>query len=96
MKEHQKEYIKLINERFGISGKPRKATYKRRRNTIDSGIVVELNYDSFSPNLVFISDNPRNYFHKWAMELASYHLPLCVWITRYSDTALDIIEGFYI
>ncbi len=96
MKEHQKEYIKLIKERFGILGKPRKATYKRRRNTIDSGIVVELNYDSFSPNLVFISDKPRNYFHKWQMELESDHLPLCVWITRYSDTALDIIERFYI
>ena len=96
MKEHQKEYIKLINERFGVSVKPRIATYKRRRDVIDSGIVVELDYDSFSPNLVFISDNPRNYFHKWIIELDSGHLPLCLWITGYSDTALNIIEGFYI
>lgn len=96
MKDYQKEYIKLINERFGISGKPRIATYKRRRDTIDSGIVVELSESGFSPRLVFLSDNPRNYFHKWSMELESEHLPSCVWLTRYSDSALSIIDGFFI
>lgn len=40
MKEYQKEYLKLIEERFDITVKPRIAIYKRNRDVIDSGIVV--------------------------------------------------------
>lgn len=96
MKEYQKEYLKLIGERFDITVKPRIATYKRHRDVIDSGIVVELSEAAFLPKLVFLSDNQRGYFHKWSMELDSEHLPPCVWITRYSDSALSIIDGFFI
>ena len=96
MKEYQKEYLKLIGERFDITVKPRIATYKRRRDVIDSGIVVELSEAGFLPKLVFLSDNQRGYFHKWSMELDSEHLPPCVWITRYSDSALRIIDSFFI
>ena len=96
MKEYQKEYLKLIEERFDITVKPRIATYKRNRDVIDSGIVVELSEAGFSPKLVFLSDNQRSYFHKWSMELDSEHLPPCVWLTRYSDSALSIIDSFFI
>ena len=30
------------------------------------------------------------------MELDSEHLPSCVWLTRYSDSALSIIDSFFI
>lgn len=42
MEKHQEEYLELIGERFDITVKPRIATYKRNRDVIDSGIVVEL------------------------------------------------------
>lgn len=96
MEKHQEKYLELIEERFDITVKPRIATYKRHRGTIDSGIVIELSESGFSPRLVFLSDNERNYFHKWAMELDSEHLPTCVWLTRYSDSALSIIDSFFI
>lgn len=96
MEEYQKEYLKLIGERFDITVKPRIATYKRNRDVIDTGIVVELSESGFALRLVFLSDNPRTYFHKWSMELESEHLPSCVWLTRYSDSALSIIDGFFI
>ena len=96
MEKHQEEYLKLLDGRFNIVGKPRIATYNRHRHTIDSGIVVELDDSGFEPRLVFLSDNPRKYFHKWAMELDSEHLPQCVWITRYHDSDLSIIDGFFI
>lgn len=96
MEKHQEKYLELIGERFDIAVKPRIATYKRRRGTIDSGIVVELSESGFSPRLVFLSDNERDYFHKWTMELDSEHLPPCVWLTRYSDSALSIIDSFFI
>lgn len=96
MEKHQKEYIKLLEDKFNIVGKPRIATYNRHRHRIDSGIVVELDGSEFEHRLVFLSDNPRSYFHKWLMELDSDHLPQCVWITRYSDSDLSIIDGFFI
>lgn len=96
MKKHQEEYLELIGEKFDITVKPRIATYKRRRDTIDSGIVVELSESGFIPILVFLSDNERNYFHKWTMKLDSGHLPRCIWLTRYSDSALSIIDSFFI
>lgn len=96
MEKHQEKYLELIGEKFDITVKPRIATYKSPRDTIDSGIVVELSDSGFSPRLVFLSDNERSYFHKWTMELDSEHLPPCVWITRYSDSALNIIDGFFI
>ena len=96
MTKYQEEYIKLISEIFDIIGKPRVATYKRYSNTIDSGIIVELSNSGFEPRLVFLSDNERRYFHKWAMELNSDHLPQCVWLTRYSDSDLSIIDSFFI
>lgn len=96
MKEYQKEYLKLIGERFDITVKPRIATYKRNRNVIDSGIVVELSNGVFEPILVFLSDNSRSYFHKWSTKICSAHLPPCVWLTGYSDSALSIIDGFFL
>ena len=96
MKEYQKEYLKLIEERFDITVKPRIAIYKRNRDVIDSGIVVELSDSGFNPRLVFLSDNEGDYFHKWSMELDSEHLPPCVWLTRYSDSYLSIIDSFFI
>lgn len=96
MLKHQEEYLELIGEKFDIAIMPRIATYKRRRDTIDRGIVVELSESGFSPRLVFLSDNERDYFHKWSMELDSEDLPTCVWLTRYSDSALSIIDSFFI
>ena len=96
MKEYQKEYLKLIEERFDITVKPRIAIYKSNRDTIDSGIVVELSDSRFNTRLVFLSDNEGDYFHKWSMELDSEHLPPCVWLTRYSDPYLSIIDSFFI
>lgn len=96
MEKHQEEYLELIGERFDITVKPRIATYKRNRDVIDSGIVVELSNGGFEPILVFLSNNSRIYFHKWATEICSAHLPPCVWLTRYSDSALSIIESFFI
>lgn len=96
MEEYQKEYLKRIGERFDITVKPRIATYKRRRDVNDRGIVVELREDGFSPKLVFLSDKQRSYFHKWATVLGSEHLPPCVWLTSYSDPALNITDGFFI
>lgn len=96
MKKHQEECLELIGERFDITVKPRIATYKRNRDVIDSGIVVELSNGGFEPILVFLSDNERNYFHQWATKLDSEHIPQCIWLTRYSDSALSIIDGFFI
>ena len=96
MKEYQKEYLELIEERFDITVKPRIATYKSGRDAIDSGIVVEVSESGFTPKLVFLSDNERDYFHKWTMELDSEHLPPCVWLTLKSDKNLDIKSGFYL
>lgn len=91
-----KEYLKLIEERFDITVKPRIAIYKSNRDTIDSGIVVELSDSGFNTRLVFLSDNEGDYFHKWSMELDSEHLPPCVRLTRYSDPYLSIIDSFFI
>lgn len=96
MEEHQKEYIKLLDEKFGVKGKPRIAIYKSNRDVINSGIVVELSDSGFNPRLVFLSDNEGGYFHKWSMELDSEHLPPCVWLSRYSDPYLSIIDSFFI
>lgn len=96
MLKHQEEYLELLREKFDIVGKPRIATYKRNRDVIDSGIVVELSNGWFEPILVFLSNNSRIYFHKWATEICSAHLPPCVWLTRYSDSALSIIDSFFI
>ena len=81
MLKHQEEYLELIGERFDITVKPRIATYKRNRDVIDSGIVVELSNGGIEPILVFLSDNERNYFHKWATNLDREHLPQCIWLT---------------
>lgn len=96
MLKHQEEYIKLIAEKFDITVMPRIATYKRYKDTIDSGVVVELSNSGFSPSLVFLSDKERIYFHKWRIELDSEHLPRCVWITKYSDRNLSIIDSFFV
>ena len=60
------------------------------------GSVVELSDSGFNPRLVFLSDNEGGYFHKWSMELDSEHLPPCVWLSRYSDPYLSIIDSFFI
>lgn len=96
MKEYQKEYLKLIEERFDITVKPRIAIYKSNRDVINSGIVVELSDSEFNHRLVFLSDNEGDYFHRWSMELDSEHLPPCVWLTLKSDKNLDIKSGFYL
>lgn len=96
MMNHQEEYLKLIAEKFGIKGTPKRATYKRWGDTWDSGIIVELEVSKSNLRLVFLSDTPRKYFHKWSMELPSEHLTPCVWITMYTDKDLSFIKGFYI
>lgn len=97
MEKHQKEYIKLLEDKFNIAGEPRIATYNRHRHTIESGIAVEIK--NFGDGVVvFIADNPRSYLHKFATELVSEHLPPCVWLTRWSDKDLELHlgKGFFI
>lgn len=96
MEKHQEEYIKLLDDKFNIVGEPRIATYKKHRDTIYRGIVVEVDKPGFITRLVFLADKPSEYFHKWAIELPSDHLPPCVWITRYTDSALKFIDVFYV
>lgn len=96
MLKHQEEYLKIIESKFDITVKPRIATYKKHRDTIYRGIVVEVDEPGFITRLVFLADKPSEHFHKWAIELSSDHLPPCVWITRYTDSALKIIDVFYI
>ena len=93
MKEHQKYYIKLLDEKFGVKGKPRRAYYEYY-NTPDRGIIVEL--EPLPVTRVFISDEPRSYYHKWSSELNSMHLPDCVWLTSKSDSSLCLDKGFFI
>lgn len=97
MEEHQKEYIKLLEDKFNIAGEPRMATYNRHRHTIESGIAVEIK--NFGDGVVvFIADSPRSYLHKFITELDSEHLPPCVWLTRWSDKDLELHldKGFFI
>ena len=97
MTKYQEEHIRLISEKFKINGKPKRAIYKRWENTIDSRIIIELKSRVSYPKLLFISDTPRNYFHKLSMELnSSGHLPQCIWVTRYTDRNLEVVKGFYI
>lgn len=93
MEEYQKEYIKLIDEKFGVKGKPRRAYYEYY-STPDRGIIVEL--EPFPVTRIFISDEPRSYYHKWSTELDSGHLPSCVWLTSKSDSQLGLDKGFFI
>lgn len=97
MEKYQKEYIKLLEDKFNIAGEPRIATYNRHRHTIESGIAVEIK--NFGDGVVvFIADKPRSYLHKFITELDSFHLPPCVWLTRWSDKDLkvDMEIGFFI
>lgn len=93
MKEHQNEFLKLLDEKFGVVGKPRRAYYSYGR-VPDRGIIVEL--EPLPVNRIFISDEPRSYYHKWSTELKSEHLPNCIWITSKSDRGLGINKEFYI
>ena len=93
MEEYQKEYIKLLDEKFGVVGKPRRAYYSYGR-VPDRGIIVEL--EPLPITRIFISDKPRSYYHRWSSELDSEHLPNCIWLTSKSDRDLDIHKGFYI
>ena len=93
MKEHQKEYIKLLDEKFGVKGKPRRAYYEYR-DTPDRGIIVGL--EPFPITRIFILDEPRSYYHKWTAELKSEHLPNCVWLTGNTDSQLGLDKEFFI
>lgn len=62
MEKHQKEYIKLLDEKFGVKGKPRRAYYEYCSKP-DRGILVELK--PLPITRIFISDKPRGYYHKW-------------------------------
>ena len=93
MKKHQKEYIKLLDEKFGVVGNPRRACYSY--STIpDRGILVEL--EPLSVTRIFISDEPRSYYHKFTSELNSEHLPSCIRITSKSDNDLNLDKVFLI
>ena len=92
MKEHQKEYIKLIDDKFRIKRKYTRVNYNYY-DTIDKGILLEL--ESFRSR-IFISDRPRNYYHKWETYLNSEHLPKCVWLTSKSDSELGLDKSFFI
>lgn len=93
MEKHQKEYIKLLDEKFKVVGKPRRAFYSYGKIP-DRGILVELESPHFTR--VFISDGPRSYYHKFASELKSEHLPNCVWIISKSDSDLSLNKEFFI
>ena len=93
MEEHQKEYIKLLDEKFGVVGNPRRAFYSYGKIP-DIGIIVEL--EPLKETRIFISDKPKHYYHRWTAELDSKHLPKCVWITGMSDRALGLDKGFFI
>lgn len=92
MKKHQEEYLKLLEDRFGVKAKP-KIAYFSYEEIPDRGIIVELN--PFN-TIIFISDEPRSYYHKFSSELKSQHLPKCVWLTSKSDSDLRINNGFFI
>lgn len=98
MEKHQEEYLDLLNNKFKIVGRYKRATLKRARDKIDIGIAVEIKNFGDSGIVVFIADNPSNYLHKFATELDSEHLPPCVWLTRWSDKDLElhIDKGFFI
>lgn len=93
MERHQKEYIKLLDEKFKVVGKPRRAYYSYGKIP-DKGILVEL--EPLHATRIFISDEPRSYYHKWTTELNSDHLPSCIWITSKSDNDLNLDKGFFI
>jgi hypothetical protein len=96
MLKHQDEYLELLNEKFRVVGKPRRVHYSYGKIP-DSGIAVEIkNFGSGC--VVFIADKPRSYLHKFTTELDSFHLPTCVWLTRWSDKELevDMEIGFFI
>ena len=94
MLKHQEEFIKLMDEKFGVKGKPRIAYYEYYKRKPDRGILVELN--PFTTTRLFISDKPRSYYHRWTSELKSEHLPPCVWLTSRSDSNLGLDKGFFI
>lgn len=93
MLKHQEEYIKLLDEKFGVVGIPKKAYYSYGKIP-DRGILVELK--CFPITRIFISDKPKSYYHKWTTEINSEHLPNCVWLTSKSNENLGIDKGFYI
>lgn len=93
MLKHQDEYLELLDKKFGVKGKPRIVHYSYGKIP-DRGILVELR--KFSTTRIFISDEPRSYYHKWSSELNSMHLPNCVWLTSKSDSKLGLDKGFFI
>lgn len=62
------------------------------------GYVVEIYDRDNEKDHLFIADKPRSYLHKFTTELDSFHLPTCVWLTRWSDKKLevDMEIGFFI
>lgn len=98
MEEHQKEYLKLLDNKFKIVGNYKRVTLKMDKYKIDSGIAVEIKNFGNSGIVVFIADNPRGYLHKFMSELDSEHLLSCVWLTRWSDKDLELHldKGFFI
>ena len=93
MLKHQDEYLELLDKKFGVKGKPRR-TYYSYGKIPDRGILVELR--QFGTTRIFISDEPKSYYHKWASKLNSMHLPNCVWLTSKSDSKLGLDKGFFI
>lgn len=93
MLKHQDEYLELLDKKFGVKCNPRRAHYSHGKIP-DRGILVELR--QLSTTRIFISDEPKNYYHKWATKLNSSHLPACVWLTSESDSSLCLDKGFFI
>lgn len=93
MERHQKEYIKLLDEKFKVVGKPRRFYYNYGKIP-DRGILVEL--EPLSSTRIFISDEPRSYYIKWTSELNSEHLPSCMWFISKSDNDLNLDKEFFI
>lgn len=98
MEKHQEEYLELLDNKFKIIGSYKRATFKKDRDKIDSGIAVEIKTFGDGGIVVFIADNPRIYLHRFLSELNSEHLPPCIWITRWSDKDLELHldKGFFI
>lgn len=88
-----------------VSGTPKRCVLNEVYDLVNvPGYFVEFWYPDYDyGDSIFISDieNPM-YFHNapslFTTELDSFHLPTCVWLTRWSDKELevDMEIGFFI
>lgn len=63
MLKHQEEYLELLREKFGVKS-IRNATYRKTRDIVDIGILVELESTRFAGVCIFLSNTTRGMYHK--------------------------------